>query len=110
MRERDDKLLKINQCGGNEMYEFSKWFFDGLGTAIIGLIIGVIGGGATGFKIAKHKYKIAQKQVAGNDSEQTQQGKVHSVTQTGENSENVKSSFSQLQKAGDNSIQTQIGE
>ncbi|GFH42214.1 hypothetical protein Hs30E_07650 [Lactococcus hodotermopsidis] len=92
------------------MYEFSKWFFDGLGTAIIGLIVGAIGGGVTGFKVAKRKYKFVQKQVAGNDSEQNQQGKADSVAEIGDNSENIKSSFRQSQKAGNNSKQTQIGE
>lgn len=32
-----------------------EWFFDGLGTSLIILIIGLLGGGAVGYKIGKHK-------------------------------------------------------
>lgn len=51
-------------------------FFDGIGTEIIGIIIsllvGAIGGGAVGYRIAI-KRTTKQKQRAGNDSEQRQE-------------------------------------
>ena len=51
-----------------------EWVFDGIGSQIIGIIIGLILGGSGGYffgyKVAKNK--ISQKQEAGDDSEQTQ--------------------------------------
>lgn len=47
------------------------WIFDGLGTEIISLIVGLISGGAIGYKIGIHN-RIKQSQKAGNNSRQTQ--------------------------------------
>lgn len=53
-----------------------EWFFDGLGTAIITLIIGLITGGTVGYRIGiKKSYKVNQKQKAGNNSSQIQVGR-----------------------------------
>ncbi len=55
-------------------YEWIKWFFDGLGTEIISLIIGAFSGGIIGFRIGKRKSKFVQIQKAGNNSQQVQIG------------------------------------
>jgi p-aminobenzoyl-glutamate transporter AbgT len=52
-----------------------EWFFDGLGTAIITLIIGFISGGAIGYRVGiTKKKKIIQKQKAKNNVSQVQIG------------------------------------
>jgi hypothetical protein len=92
------------------MPEWVTWFFDGLGTEIISLIIGVVGGGLIGYRIGKRKSKFIQTQEAGAGSEQHQKGKLVSKSNNdGKKSQDSKSSFRQTQKAGDNSKQTQIG-
>ena len=47
-----------------------QWIFDGIGTAIISGILGLIFGGFVGFRIGVKKGTIKQKQVAGNDASQ----------------------------------------
>lgn len=92
------------------MPEWVKWLFDGLGTEIIILIIGAIGGGLIGFRIGKRKSKFMQTQEAGVGSEQYQKGMSVSVSQNeAEKGQDAKLSFRQEQKAGDNSKQLQIG-
>lgn len=51
-----------------------EWFFDGLGTSLITLVIGLFTGGAVGYKIGI-KNTINQKQSAGDNSTQTQVGR-----------------------------------
>jgi hypothetical protein len=53
-----------------------KWIFEGFGTEILSLIIGLITGGTIGYKIGIHN-KIKQKQKAGNNSTQTQIGSIN---------------------------------
>lgn len=92
------------------MPDWVKWFFDGLGTEIISVIIGAVGGGLIGFRIGKRKSKFIQTQEAGSHSEQYQKGKsVSKYENDGDKTRDSKSSFRQKQKAGDNSKQTQIG-
>lgn len=50
--------------------ESISWIFDGLGTEIISLIVGLISGGVIGYKIGIHN-RIMQSQKAGNNSRQT---------------------------------------
>ncbi|MDR3272013.1 MAG: hypothetical protein LBT29_00820 [Flavobacteriaceae bacterium] len=50
-----------------------EWFFNGLGTAIIGLIVGTIGGSAVGYRIGINKH-TQQTQKAGNNATQVQIG------------------------------------
>lgn len=50
------------------------WFFDGLGTMLIGLVLGGAGGTAVGWKIANNKFQ-RQSQKAGNNASQTQVGR-----------------------------------
>lgn len=49
-----------------------EWFFDGLGTLLIGLVIGGAGGGVAGWKLAGHR--LTQTQSGGDKSVQTQVG------------------------------------
>ena len=49
------------------------WFFSGLGTALIGLLIGTIGGGVVGYRIGIKK-SFRQQQKAGNNATQIQIG------------------------------------
>ena len=52
------------------------WIFDGIGTAIVTLIIGLVTGGAVGYRIGIKKKKITnQKQKAGNNARQLQIGR-----------------------------------
>jgi hypothetical protein len=50
------------------------WFFDGLGTMLIGLVLGGAAGTAGGWKLAKNKFQ-RQSQKAGNDASQIQVGR-----------------------------------
>ncbi len=52
-----------------------EWFFDGLGTAIITLVIGLFVGGGVGYKFGSNK----QKQKARNNSTQTQIGSINNI-------------------------------
>lgn len=56
------------------MSEWIKWFFDGLGTELISLIIGALFGGMVVFRIGKHKIKLHQAQVAGIESSSIKRG------------------------------------
>ncbi len=52
------------------------WFFSGLGTAIFTLIVGLIAGGAVGYKIGINKKTITkQKQKAKDNASQMQIGR-----------------------------------
>jgi len=51
-----------------------EWFFSGLGTMLISLIIGFITGGVAGYNVGIHKQHIRQNQKAGNNAVQTQIG------------------------------------
>jgi hypothetical protein len=48
------------------------WFFDGLGTLLIGLVLGAGGGSAITWRIAVSK--LSQRQSAGDNSNQVQAG------------------------------------
>lgn len=53
-----------------------EWVFDGLGTAIVTLIVGLATGGAVGYRVGvKKTNKVNQKQRAGKNSSQIQVGK-----------------------------------
>ncbi|MFD0836143.1 hypothetical protein ACFQ0I_10230 [Mariniflexile aquimaris] len=52
-----------------------EWIFDGIGTAIITLILGLLTGGAVGYKIGINKNTVNQKQKSGDNSSQTQIGR-----------------------------------
>ena len=50
-----------------------EWFFDGLGTLLIGLIVGGAGGGIAGWRIGVSR--TTQRQKAGDSVRQTQAGR-----------------------------------
>lgn len=50
-----------------------EWFFDGLGTLLVGLIVGGAGGGAVGWKLAVRK--TSQRQRGGDNAQQLQAGR-----------------------------------
>jgi len=52
-----------------------KWIFDGIGTATITFVLGLLVGGTAGYKIAIRK-TIKQKQKAGDNSSQSQIGEI----------------------------------
>ena len=104
------------------------WFFDGIGSTIVSLIAGAIIGGFTGYKIGIHK-KIKLIQKAGNSSEQNQTIELNGESDDTNTSYNVNVNMeqkaknnakrrlvvlemeevNQLQKAGKDSQQIQIG-
>jgi len=90
------------------MPEWVKWFFDGLGTQVLTLIVTVLISGGAGYFIGKHKNKFIQKQEAGSMADQCQLGKTKSQKDSTatKDQQNI---FCQQQKAGDNSKQVQIG-
>ena len=53
-----------------------QWLFDGIGTELLSLVIGALGGGAIGYRIGT-KNKVKQKQKAGDNSKQIQIGSVN---------------------------------
>ncbi len=52
-----------------------EWIFEGIGTAIITLIVGLLTGSAIGYKVGIYKNSVKQKQKAGNNSSQIQIGR-----------------------------------
>lgn len=86
--------------------------FDGIGTEIIGIIltflIGAFGGGVIGYKIGI-KRSAKQKQIAGESSKQRQELHIDEKTKIENESLNYKSGIKQIQRAGNNANQTQIG-
>lgn len=59
--------------------EWYEWFFDGIGSQIISLVIGFVFGGSLGFFFGKKnrtKSRVKQRQKAGRDSNQKQIGSV----------------------------------
>lgn len=52
-----------------------KWIFDGIGTAAVTFILGLLVGGTAGYKIAIRK-TIKQIQKAGDNSSQSQIGEI----------------------------------
>lgn len=51
------------------------WFFDGLGTMLIGLIVGGAAGSTATWRIMSKRSTVKQKQHAGNDAKQVQVGR-----------------------------------
>ena len=50
------------------------WIFDGIGTAIVTGLVGLLLGGTVGYKIGVKKTKIRQSESAGKNSSQIQIG------------------------------------
>ena len=81
-----------------------EWIFDGIGTAIFSAVLGLIIGGIGGFAIGR-KTEARQIQNAGNNSMQKQQLATINKKGTGVSTDNVY----QKQNARDNAEQVQIG-
>ena len=83
------------------------WIFSGIGNIIIMNLFSMVLGGFIGYKIAI-KQSIAQKQNAGSHSKQYQKGHLSDINVV-EKEKYLDFKMKQIQKAGDNSKQTQIG-
>lgn len=92
------------------------WVFSGIGTQFltlgVTLLIGATGGAAIGYKIGISKNLSSQKQDASDDAKQEQKVVLHSNSgKSYSDLLNVTSDkIAQAQKAGNNAVQTQIGE
>ncbi len=53
-----------------------EWIFDGIGTAIVSGVIGMVVGGGVGYYIGIHA-TIKQKQKAGDNAQQSQIGQIN---------------------------------
>ena len=84
-----------------------KWIFEGIGTEIVSLVVGLVVGGISGYRIAIKK-SGKQKQTA---EDYTKQKQVLEIEATDKSKEGEKKNvnFSQVQKAGKNSEQSQVG-
>ncbi len=82
-----------------------EWFFEGIGTEIIMFIIGLLAGGISGYKIGIRKNGL-QKQIAKNEAKQTQELLVEEkyAVEAG-----INGNLRQIQKAGENAEQSQVG-
>ena len=89
------------------METFLQWFFDGIGTELLSLVIGGIAGGFAVYKIGiKKSGKQAQKAKSG--AKQRQNLTVNGKVAVGDKS-NVQNNIRQSQSAGKNAEQVQIG-
>ena len=91
------------------------WIFDGIGTEIIsiivGLLIGACAGGTIGYRIGISKTAVKQHQKAKDESSQKQIGELIASDLSGELLNEISNSkVKQVQKGGNNVSQIQIGE
>lgn len=82
-----------------------EWLFDGIGTEIVGIIIGLAIGGTAVYKFVTRD-KSKQKQKAGDNAKQRQEFEVETDAQE---DGKIKSNIKQSQKAGNGANQSQIG-
>lgn len=68
-------LTKKTNSNFNDMFYFMEWIFDGIGTEIISLLIGLAGGGAIGYRIGIRN-KISQHQKGRDQAKQVQIGNI----------------------------------
>lgn len=90
------------------MPEWIKWLFDGIGTELLSLIIGLLFGGFTGYKIGIRN-KSKQTQKAGDNAHQTQSFNIE-VQGSGKDTGKQVTKVVQTQEAGKNANQTQVGD
>lgn len=83
-----------------------QWIFDGIGTTIVSLLIGLIFGGISGYKFAIKKNSV-QKQFAKENAHQRQEMEVELTDNLKEGKKSI--NFQQNQNAGNYSKQVQIG-
>jgi hypothetical protein len=60
---------------GTREWGFVDWFFDGLGTMLIGLILGSAAGSTVTWRIMSNRSTVKQKQQAGRNATQVQVGR-----------------------------------
>lgn len=84
-----------------------KWIFDGIGTELFSLAIGVMGGGIVGYKIGVKRSGF-QKQVAQDKAKQRQEFIIEKDI-IDKSTININNNVKQLQKAGNSAEQIQIG-
>jgi hypothetical protein len=85
-----------------------EWFFNGIGTMLLGLILGAAGGGIVGYKFGFSKSKVDQAQKAEGNARQIQVGE--KSTNKRDSQTFVRTgSYNQSQEATDNATQIQIG-
>jgi hypothetical protein len=89
------------------MDTFFTWFFDGIGTEIVRLVIGAFVGGLVGFHIGKRS-KLHQSQKGGQRTKQTQIGSSEN-NGIAERKTTNQALVKQSQIVGDNSEQFQSG-
>ncbi len=85
-----------------------EWVFDGIGTELIGLLIGSVLGGFAGYKVGVSS-KAKQVQKAKDHSEQKQNLNIGIHNGETDASKSC-STFFQIQKAGNDAIQVQTGD
>ena len=88
--------------------EWYSWFFDGIGTSIVSAIIGLVLGGIGGFAIGR-KSKSKQIQKAKNDAIQQQSVNVDDEIVDSKKSTGTETTVVQKQTAKNNAQQIQIG-
>ncbi len=84
-----------------------KWIFEGIGTEIVSLVVGLIIGGVSGYKMAIKK-NGEQKQIAKDCAQQRQEIDIEETDDLKEG-EKKNVNFRQTQKAGHQAEQSQIG-
>lgn len=84
------------------------WVFDGIGTELIGLLIGSVLGGFAGYKVGVSN-KAKQVQKSKDHSKQNQNLNIRVQDDKNNVFESV-STFSQIQKARNDAIQVQAGD
>ena len=89
--------------------EHVQWIFSGIGTQIVTNLILMFVGGLIGYRI-RDKQIAKQKQIAGHSSNQRQEIHVESNIKKVIDEKESHQVVDQIQKAGDNSTQMQIGE
>ena len=80
-----------------------EWIFDGIGTALVTILISLLLGLGVRYYLRK---RVRQKQTAGDNARQTQIGIIGG---TDTEKTNCDDRIDQVQKAGDNATQTQVG-
>ena len=90
-----------------ENYMWYEWFFDGIGTEIVSLIIGIIVGGLVGYKMGIKKNGI-QKQIASDYAKQEQSIEIE-AGDIEKDKGGISGNIKQIQKAGSGAEQKQFG-
>ncbi len=84
-----------------------EWFFDGIGTELVSLIVGTLFGGIAGYNVGVRS-KSRQCQKSGDNSNQYQSNAVV-TSAVGNNNSKINSKVVQKQNAGNNATQMQNG-